>query len=334
MGSRIPPRKPVRAPQKMVNPRVLTPVDQISPHYGGRDRTLAAIQDARELAGQLTAVDDIDGSYRRAFPEVMYGRYENDLLINPVPEDMLVEMPIGAGDPDAGVLTFPEELAPGGQIQMRTGDFIEAPELAEEMPSISFGQEIPDKEVFGLSTSRSPGGQIDDALRGHSQAQRQGSIGRSVEEPMTEYVTGGFGMGDEEFDPTIIDPILAQMRRTAGADVLEPDAARNLIGGAMDRYGHYAKKMMKDDPLDFVMQEVAGITGRDALDAQTGLTMAQLRYLSQLPSQVIAMLPKRIRELLTLGGVTTGLLSAGGSSDRKSIDPRSTTGPLSGLTDF
>lgn len=335
MGSRVPKRKPVRNPGKMVNPRVLAPIDQIAPHYGGRDATRQAIAEAEELGRQLTAISDFGGNeYRRMFPEIDYSNYEDDLLINPVPVEM-VEGPgsdIPIGEPDGGVLMMPDEtLQDFGQIKMRTGGLIDAPDEALDMPSISFAQDLPEKNtlIFERPGDSELGPDLRDEVdRRGREGNRMGSVARSVEMPMTDYVTmtpderlAGIDlrstmMGSE------IDQTLAQIRRAAGAQSLEPDDARKLIDDAIGRSkwtDHQNRQHFWDE---------------SDLDSETGLTMDRLVMLAKLPPEIRAFLPKRIRELLTLGGVTSGLLSGGGSSDTRGIDPRSTTGPLSGLTDF
>jgi hypothetical protein len=69
------------------------------------------------------------------------------------------------------------------------------------------------------------------------------------------------------------------------------------------------------------------------IDQQTGLRMRDLQLLQMLGPEQMAFLPKRIRELLSLGGISTGLLSQGGEQRQQGIDPRSTMGPLGGLMD-
>lgn len=333
------PKRVIRNPQALMTNRVTTPIDQIQQHYGGRAATEAAISDAEELARQLSAIHDFDGSgYRRMFPEVDYSNYYDDMVVNPVPAD-LVNVPGGnlpVGEPDGGVLMMPSDdtLRETGQIQMRTGEFIDAPDEALDMPSISYSQDMPRKRpiIFGepQDLAMSPDELLADIDRRGEEGLRRGSVARSVEMPMTDYVTmtpleRASGM---DFRSNMlgndIDQTLAQIRRTAGAQYLEPDDARQLIDNAMGR------SAILDEQGNLV-----GFHGRNDLDAETGLTMDRLAMLAQLPPQVRAFLPKRIRELLTLGGITTGLLSAGGeSSDRRGIPASSTTGPLSGLTDY
>ena len=336
MGGRMP-RRAIQNPQAIQNPRVLTTIDQIQQHYGGRAATEAAISDAEELARQLTAIEDFNprgNQYRQMFPEIDYGNYQDDLLVNPVPADMVntpgSNSPVG--EPDGGVLMMPEDdpLQQTGQIQMRTGEFIDAPDEALDMPSISFSQDMPRKRpvVFGREAdlSMNPDELLRDISRRSEEGLRLGSVGRSVEMPMTDYVTM---TPEERMSGTEtrtrmlgneLDQTLAQIRRSAGAQSLEPDAARQLIGDAINR-----SRLVDEDG------NVVKVLGGNDLDTETGLTMDRLAMLAKLPPEIRAFLPKRVRELLTLGGVTSGLLGAGGSSDRKSIDPRSSTGPLGGL---
>jgi len=146
---------------------------------------------------------------------------------------------------------------------------------------------------------------------------------------MTDYVTEGFPSArknmptgtDAQLDRAVvreigkeIDPILAQIRRASGATTLEPDDAAMMIAEAIGR------------------SSVPGV-GVDEVDAVTGLTMDKLQMLAELPPEAKAFLPRRIRELLSLGGISTGLLSQGGEPQQQGIDPRSTMGPLGGLMD-
>lgn len=347
---RIP--KPVRNPQKMVDPRVLTPLDQIARYYGGRGATLDAMLDARELAGQLDAMGGADAeNYRQMFPRVEYSRYTDPMIVNPIPGEMIdPTVPTALGDPDYGVLSLPDEpTTQMGQIQMATGDMIDAPEMASEMPMISFAQERPRKIPFvdadpseaDLPQEHGVGDLLNqfEAQRA-KEGLRRGEVGRSVEMPMTEYVTmtpdemdarvnqgmnpevsDFIGDPDEELGAQVardmgreIDPVLAQIRRSAGAAELQPEQASQLIGDAIRR---------ASDPM----------FGADVVDATTGLTMDKLQMLAELPPSVQAFLPRRIRELLSLGGISTGLLSQGGEPQQQGIDPRSTMGPLGGLMD-
>lgn len=334
-------RRPIQNPQAIQNSRVLSTLDQIQPHYGGRAATEQAIKDAAELARQLSVLEDPafvgPGGYRSHFPEIDYSNYQDDLLVNPLPAEMVNAPGSNApiGEPDGGVLMMPEDdsLQQTGQIQMRTGEFIDAPDEALDMPSISYSQDMPRKRpvVFGREgdMDMSPEDLMADIDRRSNEGLRLGSVARGVEMPMTDYVTmtpeeRALGM---DMRPNMmgneIDQTLAQIRRAAGAQSLEPDAARQLIGDAMER------SVLRDEGGNIVQ-----VLGRNDVDAETGLTMDRLAMLAKLPPEIRAFLPKRIRELLTLGGVTSGLLGAGGSSDRKSINPSSTTGPLSGLTDY
>jgi hypothetical protein len=337
---------PIRNPQKMAGPRVVSPLDQVSQHYGGRSATLDALLEARQLANELSGRTGADAAnYRQMFPMPNYSGYTDPMLINPIPSEMLDAGDV-LGDPDAGIVTLPDDpTAQDGLIQMETGDLIEAPSMASDMPTISFAQERPRKMAY-VDTDPSeadldPEGDLLNQFEAQraKQGLRRGEIGRSVEMPMTEYLTmspedldarqGSRAMtdyGESYAGPTQmaartmgreIDPVLGQIRRASGATQLGPLEAEELIQGAVNR-------------ANFV-----GDMGQGVVDATTGLTMDKLQMLAQLPPEVRAMLPQRIRELLSLGGITTGLLSQGGQQDRpQSINPRSTMGPLGGLTDF
>jgi hypothetical protein len=312
---RIP--KPVRNPQKMVDPRAIAPIDQISRYYGGQGATQQAIRDARELGRQLTAIDDIDGGeYRRMFPELDYSTYDDEIAV----------LPMGEGDP-RGDLMRPSDpsIAEENMIQLRDGQTFAAPSITEEMPAIAFGVDPSEYDdasamVTGAASDFALGPDELDSLNQKrlGEAKQRANLYESVEGPMTDYVTGTPSDQFAEMDAARIvgsdlDRVLAQIRRTSGASFLEPDQARGMIGNAMQRAD------LTDDPT--------------MIDQQTGLRMRDLQLLQMLGPEQMAFLPKRIRELLSLGGISTGLLSQGGEQRQQGIDPRSTMGPLGGLMD-
>lgn len=316
--ARTPKRRYIQKPQGMVAPRVLSTADQIAPYYGGRAALESGISDAQDLARQLSVLDEIDQTgYRKMFPEIDYSRYGDDLAVLPTRE----------GD-QSGVVNTPQSVDElGNLIQMQSGEVVPAPDLATEMPSIAFGSDPLEYDEVPVAFGTTPlppdsaKALIKDAPFASQRAQ-------SVEMPMTEYVTGS----DFSFDPmrspaddprpmgSAIDQVLAQIRRASGKNYLDVPEARALLQDAVSRSD------VPDRLLDLGPSEVP-------IDAQTGLPLEVLRRLGELPPEMHPFLTKRIRELLTLGGVTTGLMSAGGERNQPSGGMRTnaTTGPLSGL---
>lgn len=295
------PKRVIRNPQTFKG-GVLTPVDQLHAHYGGRAGMDSAIESAAELARQLSVLEDPafvgPGGYRDIFPEIDYQNYDRNILIGPAPE-------------------MPEEGVARSVPGLRKIDYGDDPgELTElivrpDGKFTDFHGNVFDPEIAALNKDI------------EAEGRRRASVARSVEKPMTELITGFAG----EQNPSRLrqmgnatDKTLAQIRRASGLTNLDPSDAEGLIQSAYDR----AAKSKQNVTMDYELPT----------DSVTGLPIDDILALGRLPPAVQALLSKRIRELLTLGGVTTGLLSSGESSDRKSIDPSSTTGPLSGLTDY
>ena len=289
--------------------RVISTGEQIAPYYGGRANLEEAIKNARELGQQLSVINE--PGYRRFFGEIDYDRYGDDIGL------LRVEDP---NFPEDGRLTMPDDpdrLEMGVIVNDNDADFAATdliPDEMDDLPIAAMGDyrfddqqvSIPiPQEIWGDS------GMIQDYVEDAQQKAidaRQRAEG--FERPMTDYVTRE---GDTQMPGALeVDRVLAEMRRRDGRSYLGVEDAEGVLERNMER-------LRDSDSMDSPDYEI---------DYPTGLRLRDLRMLQALPPQVQAMLPKRLREILTLGGITTGLLSDTSPGDEGTQNP---TGPLSGL---
>jgi len=294
--------------------RVISTGEQIAPYYGGMANLEQAIENARELGQQLSVINEPD--YRKYFPEIDYDRYDDDIgLIRTEDPDF----------PEEGRLSMPDE--PDREYESRVvtdsrfpdGDFAVSDPIPDEMddlPVAAMGDtEFDDRQVV----IPIPGEIMGDAgmTRDYVDDMKQKAIdarqrAEGFERAMTDYV--GREGDTQMYDAMEVDRVLAEMRRKDGRSYLGVEDAEGVLERNMDRL-----RNNMDSP-DY------------EIDQPTGLRLRDLRMLLSLPPQVQAMLPQRLREILTLGGITTGLLSDTSPGDEGSRNTsQNPAGPLSGL---
>lgn len=320
--------RPIIYPQNLQQIRTLRPSDQLSLHYG-YDGARNAIRDARELSQQIDAIDafgrDWPGpgaQYRDVFPAIQYPLYEERLGVVPVPEGGLEPGQGGPGNPTGfmedppvekpdptGFLTRPDDydISQNEIVQLLDGSVDHPLPTHLKRPTITYGQPDVDPLDLGFDPEarrRFYGGSF--GLLGDRAARA-----RSIEEPMTDFVTGMPSDLDEDITPARLlgnraDRVLAQLRRNANAVYLDPVEADALINRAiahaatMDPYG---------------------------IEPMTGMRAAKVTELGLLPAQFRG---RRIRELPGIIGVTSSLLSDR-DTDMTPMSTNSTMGMVGGM---
>jgi len=309
----------IRDPQNMMGTRAVTPHVQLAERYGGKAALREALDEARlRLQPEnMKRMEMIDPSYQDYFPEIDYDNYDRPIDVGPME---------GMAGTETGQLIRPEDQD-GNLVQLASGMFDDMGGPLER-PMIGF-----DPAMDGINDAMTAIGLPEEGNTA-ALARRQMGIERPMSEAIlgdspdfglrNEALTGGLGSyenaqslpGDMQMamTPSEIDKTLMAIRRADGRTDLSMQEANELINNAPGQ-------AMEPGGMTMGYGDRGGMgQGTMNIDTATGSLVKQLMALQNLPPEVRARLPGRLRTLFSAGGAAAGM-GQGGQQQ----------GPLSGL---